>query len=148
MPRRGVAVGSNNVTKARDFIDAFNAHDWDRASAEILPDAVYDEHGTGRKVKGKDEIIDTLQGWVEAMPDAKGTVKNIIDGGTTVVLEVVWKGTMTGQLGELSATGKSQITPATVIFDFDGGQITECRQYFDSLSLFQQLGLMPELARA
>ena len=138
----------DTTARARDFIDAFNAHDWERIAAGIQPDCLYDEIGTGRQAKGTDEILEIFQGWTEAMPDARGAVRSAIASGNRVALEVTWEGTLTGPFGEFPATGKSQVTPAALCFTFEGDRIKECRQYFDSMALFQQLGLMPEPATA
>ncbi len=138
----------DRVAAAREFIDAFNAHDWDRITAGIQPDSIYAEYGTGRQAKGAQEIVELFQGWAEAMPDAKGKVASAIASGDQATLEVVWEGTLTGSFGEYPATGKHQVTPAALCFTFEGDRVKECRQYFDSMALFKQLGLMPEPATA
>jgi steroid delta-isomerase-like uncharacterized protein len=132
------------VSNARDFIDAFNAHDWKRLEARMEPDCVYREFGTGRQAKGAKDIVKLLQGWAEAMPDATGAVKSAIASGGHAALELTWKGTLTGPLGRFPATGKSQLTPASISFTFKNGRIKECHQYFDSMTLYKQLGLPSE----
>ncbi len=82
------------------------------------------------------------------MPDAKGKVTSSFASGDRVALEVTWEGTLTGPFGDFAATGRQQVTPAALHFSFEGDQVKECRQYFDSLALMQQLGLMPEPAQA
>jgi hypothetical protein len=61
-----------------------------------------------------------------------------------VALEVTWKGTHTGPLatpqGMLPASGKTQTTPAAFFFTFEGDMIKESRHYFDSTTLFKQIG--------
>lgn len=89
-----------------------------------------------------------MQACAEAVPDAKGRVRSAIASGDRATLEVTWEGTLTGPFGEFPTTGKSQVTPAALSFTLEGDRIKECRQHFDSMALFKQLGLLPEPAHA
>ena len=136
------------IQAARGVVEAFNASDWEGCKAAMTSDSVYDEAGTSRRLQGVEDIIAALQGWKEAMPDARGTVTNAFASGNTAVLEVTWQGTHTGPLkspsGTFPASGKQQTTPSAWVFEFDGNKIKESRQYFDMLSFMQQLGLLPQ----
>ena len=134
------------IDAARAYVEAFNKADWKRIEAALAPDAIYDEVGTGRRAEGREEILGLFQGWKETMPDAAGTVTNAIASGNEVVLEITWRGTMTGPWGDIPATGKRQTTRAAWFVSFAGDAIKESRQYFDSLALLQELGVMPEPA--
>jgi ketosteroid isomerase-like protein len=80
------------------------------------------------------------------MPDSAGEVTSAVDGGDSAVLEITWNGTFTGPWGtpdgDVEPTGKHQTTRACVIATFDGDAIKESHQYFDSMSLMQQLGML------
>ncbi len=73
---------------------------------------------------------------------------NAFASGNTVAIEVAWEGTHTGPLPgvdeTISPSGKRQTTPAVMVLDFEGDRIAENRQYFDMMSLFQQLGATPQ----
>jgi len=133
---------------ARENIDAFNAGDWQRVKATLAPDSVYDEVATQRRLQGADEIVQALQGWKQAMPDAMGTVTNAVASGNTVTQEITWEGTQSGPLvgpgGTIPASGKRQVTRAAWIAIVEGGKIQESRQYFDMMALLQQLGAAPQ----
>jgi steroid delta-isomerase-like uncharacterized protein len=135
------------IKHAKELVDAFNTEDWDRSTA-LFGGSLYNEIGTGRQLRGKAEIIPALQGWRKAMPDVKGTVTNAFASGNKAVLEVTWQGTQTGPLegpgGTLPPSGKSQTTPAAWVFEFDGDNLKESRQYFDMMSFMQQIGAMPQ----
>jgi steroid delta-isomerase-like uncharacterized protein len=132
---------------AREQVNAFNSGDWEALRAGLAPDARYDELGTQRMVSGHEKIIELFKGWKQAFPDAVGTVKSALASGDKAALEVTWKGTHTGPLvtatGTISASGKSQETPAAYILTFAGDKITEGRHYFDSLTLLKQIGAQP-----
>ena len=135
------------ISKARGFIDAFNADDWARYDELMAKNGVYNEIGTGRQLRGAGEIVTALKGWKQAMPDVTGTVTSAVASGNRATLEVTWKGTQTGpfvgERGTIPPSGKSQTTPSAFLFDFDGGKIAEGRIYFDMLSLLQQIGAIP-----
>jgi steroid delta-isomerase-like uncharacterized protein len=136
------------IRLARESIDAFNAGDWQRYKATLTPDSVYNELGTQRRIQGPDQILQALQGWKQAMPDAKGTVTNALASGNTVALEITWEGTHTGPLvgpgGTIPASGKRQVTPAAFLMTFEGDKIKEGRQYFDMMTLLQQIDAAPQ----
>ena len=135
------------VQIARDLVTAFNNDDWDTYRGVLASDCVYDEVGTSQHLQGIDSIIEGLQGWKTAMPDAMGSVGNTYAAGDTAVLEITWTGTHTGPLqgpsGVVPATGKPQVTRSCWVLNFDGGKLKESRHYFDMLSFMQQLGVLP-----
>ncbi len=136
------------VKIAQGVVDAFNASDWEGSKEPLKPDALYNEIGTGRQLRGYGEIIPALQAWKEAMPDVKGRVIRSVASGNTAVLEVTWEGTQTGPLpspgGTIPASGKHQTTPAAWVFEFEGDKVKESRHYFDMLSLMTQIGALPK----
>jgi steroid delta-isomerase-like uncharacterized protein len=139
-------MSETSMEAARGLIQAYNGDDWNRFEALLAPDCLYDEVGSGRRAQGSHEVADLFKGWKQAMPDSEGTVTSAVDDGDTAVLEVTWNGTFTGPWstpqGEVEPTGKHQTSRACVVLTFDGDTIKESRQYFDSMSLMQQLGLL------
>lgn len=134
---------SDLLAQAHALIEAFNTGDWDRQRELIAPDVSYHELGTRRQVEGELE-----EGWRRAFPDVTGTVTNALAEGNTVVLEVQWEGTQTGPLtlpeGTIPASGRTQITPSIWLLQFEGDRVVESRHYFDSMTILQQIGAVPE----
>src|SRR5262249_6200086 len=130
------------TSHAESIVEAFNANDWG-AVRELVGDGTYTELGTQRSLTG-DAIVEALQGWNAAMPDARGAITTRTEGGDQVVLEVLWEGTQTGEMvtpeGTIPASGKHQTTPAAFVFDYDGGRLKEARHYFDMLGFLKQIG--------
>lgn len=135
------------IKVAKNVLEAFNKEDWDR-TMELIGSGLYNEVGTGRRLRGEAEILPALKAWRKAMPDVKGTVTNAVASGNTAVLEVTWEGTQTGPLdgpgGTLPPSGKRQSTPAAWIFEVEGDRVKESRQYFDMMSFMQQIGAIPQ----
>ena len=137
---------TDRINQARTIVTSYSAADWKALKGILTPDAVYDELGTQRKIKGPDQIVQTLQTWKQAMTDSKGAVTNAYASGSTVTLEITWQGThngpFTGPAGTIPPSGKRQTTPAAMIVKFQGNKIQEIRHYFDMLSFLQQIGAM------
>jgi steroid delta-isomerase-like uncharacterized protein len=140
------------VDAARALVEAYNDGDWRRLEGLLSPDCLYDEVATGTQTTGAPEFAAHWQGWKRAMPDAIGTVTNELDCGSTAIIEVTWKGTFTGPWatpeGEVEPTGKQQTTRACIVATVQDGTVKQCRQYFDSMALMTQLGLLATPATA
>ena len=138
-------MADNDLTQtARDAVSAFNDNDWGKYQDLFTSDCLYDEVGTSRRLEGLDAIVQALKGWKEAMPDVKGTVTNAVSTGSTVTLEVTWKGTHTGPLqgpsGTVPATGKQQTTRAGWVLDFEGGKVNLKQELNKHINLILTLG--------
>jgi steroid delta-isomerase-like uncharacterized protein len=136
------------VKIAREQVDAFSRGDWELLRGTLASDSRYNELGTQRKIEGPEKIVELFKAWKQAFPDGAGTVTSVVSSANTVALEVTWKGTHTGPLesadGMIPASGKRQETPAALFFTFEGDKIKESRHYFDSLTLFKQIGVQPK----
>ncbi|MEK6226861.1 MAG: ester cyclase [Chloroflexota bacterium] len=145
-------MGTDKVRLAKEGIDAFSAGDWERFKAPLSSDAVYEELATQRKVQGPDEIVEATKGWKEAFPDAKGTITKVTEGSDTVVLEITWEGTHTGDLissmGAIPPSQKRVKIPAVQVVRFKGDKVVETRHFFDLMTLLAQIGALPVPATA
>lgn len=133
------------IQLARENIESFNDGDEERFKATLAPDSVYDEVGTHRRVVGAEKIAESIRGWKEAFPDARGTITKVVAGDSTATVELTWEGTHTGPLmgpgGTIPASGKRQTTRAVQVFTFEGDRIKESHHYFDMMTLLQQIGV-------
>src|ERR1700675_1159465 len=95
---------------ARSVVEAFNKDDLASIRGAFSPNCVYYEYGTQRQIRGTSDFITAMQGWKQAMPDAKGKVVNAFATSNRAVLELTWEGTHTGPFkgpaGTIPATGK------------------------------------------
>src|SRR4051794_15138554 len=109
---------------AESTITAFNTGDWAQFRAAVAPDVLYQETGTGRQAEGADAYVQLLQAWKQAFPDATGTIRNVVAHGNTVVHEVEWAGTQTGDMptpaGVLPASGKQIAVLASLWYTIQG----------------------------
>jgi steroid delta-isomerase-like uncharacterized protein len=134
---------ADRLQVAREDIEAFNESDWDHLKELYAPDAVYEEHATGRTLQGPEEIAGANVGWKQAFPDAKGTVTSAAAADDTVTLEVTWEGTQDGPLAadgqEIPPSHNHVVIKAAEVFRFEGDRIKEEHHYFDMLGMMEQL---------
>jgi steroid delta-isomerase-like uncharacterized protein len=132
---------------AREYLEAWNSRDFDRGAALVADDAeIIDFDGSvGRGPAGAREQSET---YATAFPDGKIEIKRILAAGDTAVAEVVGRGTHDGPFGDVPATHKTVELPFCDVLTIRDGKIVRDRQYGDTATMLQQLGLMPEMARA
>ena len=132
---------------AERFIVAFNNADWTQFRAAIAPNVVYEETGTGRRVESADTYLELVKGWKQALPDVTGTIRNVVAQGNTVVQEVVWEGTQTGEMatpgGVLPASGKRVSVLGSVWITFQGDTVQHISHHLDIMTMMTQLGAIP-----
>ena len=152
---RGLLRGKRTMTEldsirvARENVEAYNAGDWQRLEAVLAPDVVYHEVGSQRRLQGADQMIQAYQGWKQAFPDdGKGTITNAFASGNLVLIEVTWMGTQTGPFvgpgGTFPQSGKAFNASGAQVITIEGGKIQELHQYFDLMTILQQIGAMPK----
>src|SRR5262245_53723668 len=133
---------------ARGGIEAFSSNDWQRFKEGLAADAIYEELATGLWVQGPDQIVQAIQGWKQAFPDARGTITNAFASGNMVCLEITWEGTHTGPMagpgGTIPASHKRTETSAVQVITIGGDKVKHTRHYFDSMSLLKQIGAIPQ----
>jgi steroid delta-isomerase-like uncharacterized protein len=127
------------------FMGLIDAHKVEEAAALCAPDARFTVSGLG------DADLETWKHFVTAMvdavPDTKHPVSNVVEVGDQVFVEFRWQGTHTRPLlspqGEIPATGKRIDIRCSSVFEVEAGRITAERGYFDQVEFLTQLGLMP-----
>jgi steroid delta-isomerase-like uncharacterized protein len=136
------------IRLACENVEAYSVGNWQRLKALLAPDVVYHEVGSQRRLQGADQLIEAYQGWKQFAPNGMGTITKALTSGNSVALEVTWTGTHTGPLvgtgGTIPPSGKSWSLPGAQLITFQGDKIKELHQYFDMLTLLQQIGAAPK----
>jgi steroid delta-isomerase-like uncharacterized protein len=83
-----------------------------------------------------------------AFPDIRFTIEDLLAEGETVVARWSCRGTHKGELNGIAPTGKQFNINGISIARFTNGKMFEGFVNWDALGLMQQLGVVPELARA
>ena len=123
---------------------AYNEKNWGKVENLLVADALYDEIGTHRHIRGTGKIIEAWKGWASAIPDSRATFVRELASGDTAVLELIWKGVHSGPLptpaGVVAASHRSVELPACQIVRVLDGKVASIRHYFDFLTLLRQVG--------
>jgi steroid delta-isomerase-like uncharacterized protein len=84
-----------------------------------------------------------LSGFMNAFPDSRVTIDEMIAEGDLVATKKTFTGTHTADMGEIPATGKPVTLQYVDFMRVRDGRITEHWLCMDQLSFMQQLGVIP-----
>ena len=100
---------------------------------------------TNQKYTGTEGIKKSFNMWRKAFSDARCDVKNMVANDDYVVTEFNGIGTHDGTfetpMGKISPTRKKVKIPIVEILKLKNGKIDSAKQYFDTNSLMEQLGV-------
>ena len=107
------------------------------------PDYVY-RGSDGIEQKGAEAGLAVAELYTTAFPDlAMEIVGQHAPSDDVAILEIVARGTHTGPLGDIPPTGKSVEVVVCNVVEAVDGKVHRERDYYDSLSMLQQLGVIP-----
>jgi len=133
-----------NKTIARRIVE----EGWTKHNPMILeqlisPDAPLHDPQNPTIVKGPQGAKSTLATYLKAFPDVKITIEREIADGDYVVQQLLLTGTNTGEFNGVPATDKKVNVTGVMTSKIKDGKVIEAWSLFDSLTLMQQLGLVP-----
>ena len=137
----------------RKAIDDFNQRKLDEWSQMVADDAELISPVIGR-IKGREEIRSFFEGMHQTFPDIRVTIHGMVAEGNTVATEYEVTGTNRGPSrlpsGEtIPPTNKCMNVWGVDIGTYDArGRLKTLHQYWDTATVFRQLGLMPAPAAA
>jgi ketosteroid isomerase-like protein len=119
--------------------DAFNAHDAQKMTSYVTDDCA--DYGYGAmESHSRGDMATGMTGLFAAMPDGKGNALRVWIKGNVAVQEIVWAGTMKGDMGPIKATNKPiGGTIMQVIWFTDDGLVKEIHEYSDDASMMDQI---------
>jgi steroid delta-isomerase-like uncharacterized protein len=126
----------------RAYLDAVNRHDLAGVRGMFHPDYTY-RGADGVEHRGPDAGVAQVQGFLAAFPDLRLDPGPHHACGDVSVLEVTARGTHRGDLGGIPATGKSVEVVVCDVVEVRDGKIHREREYYDAMTMMQQLGAIP-----
>jgi predicted ester cyclase len=123
---------NNNKHLVQEFLEAWNAHDVDRACACIGDTCNGGGHEGARR---------ELTAFLGAFPDLAITLEEILAEDDRVATRITMRATHKGQFGQIVPTGKPVVMKASHIFHCADGRIVQRYGQMDRLELMQQLGM-------
>jgi predicted ester cyclase len=100
----------------------------------------YELIGTGQVYDGVDEVKAYYAASRAVFPDQRNEIRAVHTAVGAVVVEFDLLGTHSGSLAGEEPTGRSFRCPMVALFIFEGEQIVCERVYFDSGTIYSQLG--------
>ena len=107
------------------------------------PDLVW--HEPDQDIRGYEQARQFVSTYFRAIPDINISVEDVLGEGDKVVTRYTIRGTHQGETEEFGPpTGKQVELEGITIHRFEDGKIVEEWERYDTLSVLQQLGLVPE----
>lgn len=125
---------------AKQYLEAWNAHDADAIIKTFTSEGTYSDPATG-EITG-DAIGDNARRLWNAFPDLSFEIVSLMEASPgKVVAEWIMKGTNTGSFHGLPATERAISLAGVDVMEIRTDGIKTVKGYFDTKTLFEQLGL-------
>ena len=126
------------------MLDAVQARNFQALRNLYHPDYVY-MSGDGAEHKGSDAGVAVAEMYTRAFPDLTFEIRHrFAPSPDTSILEITARGTHLAELEGVPATGRSVEVVVCNIVEAQDGLIVREREYFDSLSIMRQLGVIED----
>jgi steroid delta-isomerase-like uncharacterized protein len=141
-----MSEGNKNLVR-RLFEEVWNKGNLQVTDDLLTPNYAHHDSSTPDLGRGPEGEKKRATLYRTAFPDLRLTVEDIIAEGETVVARWSCRGTHKGDLNGIAPTGKRVNITGISIARFTNGKMSEGFVHWDALSLMQQLGVVPELAK-
>jgi steroid delta-isomerase-like uncharacterized protein len=123
----------------RQFVASWNSRDFKTFRSLLHSDYSYTS-SSGHMLHGPDAGVDAAQLLMGAFPDAQTEVASLHTYGNLSFGEFVTKGTHTGPLNSIPASGRLVTALRCNVIEVRDGLIYREREYMDMLSVLVQIG--------
>lgn len=131
---------------ARRFIEEIlDRGDWSRAEELLTADVVLYHPSAPEPLRGREAVQGFLSAFRTGMPDLHLQVEDLAGDGDTVAARWKAHGTHTVEMFGIPATGNGVDIHGISFFRFSDGKISEDWVEENTLSVLQQLGVLPPL---
>lgn len=134
-------MSEQNKSLIRSYVETWNRGDLQKLSEYWSPNMV---HHTRTKSHDLEEVKNIVGSFMNAFPDLRWRIDDIVAEGDRVVTRMTAQATNTGSYMGLPATGKKITCAVMGIARVDEGKIAEHWGVTDELAMMAQLGLLPE----
>jgi len=144
----------DTVALVRSPFDLYNSHqsdpDWLEKLQAVYPaDSTFTNVPLGVTLPGSEGVKQQVLFLAGAFPDSSVEITQVIATEDQAVVEFTVRGTNTGPLhlptGDVPATGRSLELRCCSVFQIRNGKIVSEHIYYDTMTMLQQLGLVPAM---
>jgi steroid delta-isomerase-like uncharacterized protein len=132
----------------RRYVQCFNDRDWDTMASLVHPDFVYTGPDGNPVPGGPPVALAVNQGFASAYGPAHIEVTSVYEAGDVSVMEFWGIGTHSGEIFGVPASGGGIRAAVCDVIEVRDGKIYREREYFDVMTLMQQMGAVPQTAAA
>ena len=123
------------------------ARDWEAYGSVFAEDLYMETSMIPEPVEGRDARVRLVKEIVDAFPDGVVRIQRSFGQGDWACVEVLFTGTHNGPMAgpdgtSIPPTHKPVKWPYCMVMKFKDGLVSELYEYYDQMSLMQQLGLM------
>jgi len=137
---------AGEATTARRFIEEILATgDWSKADEILQPDVVMYHPSSPEPIRGLEAVRGFLGVFRTGMPDLTLKAEDVAGDGDRVAARWSARGTHTGEMFGIPPTGNSIEIHGISFLRFADGKIAEDWVEENTLSVLQQLGVVPPL---
>lgn len=129
-------------TIADTYLRMLNTHDADLVDEFLAED--YINHNVV-VANGREANRDFWAMFFVGLPDVAVAMEDFIVSGDRMVVRFVYRGTHTGALMGIAATGRRVEMRSIDVWRIDGGLLVEHWDELNLMEVFQQIGVLPQL---
>jgi steroid delta-isomerase-like uncharacterized protein len=138
-----VSPEQNKVLVRRYFEELFNKGNVNAVNELFAANAVVHYPLSPEPLRGTEAIKQWVTGGLTAFPDIHFTVEDLFGERNRLAVRWTMSGTCQGEIAGIPPTGRQFTVPGVTIFRLVGAKIAELWINFNTLSLMQQLGVIP-----
>ena len=143
-----MSTEANKAISRRFFEEMVNAQQLDVADEIFAADHTYHDPSSPMIGPGPEGMKQLISMYIAAYPDLHHAIEDRIAEGDTVVTRWIGTGNHQGDLLGIPPTGKSAKVMGIWIHRLAGGKIVESWNVWDTLTMLQQLGVVPAPGQA
>lgn len=125
------------------MFDAWSNNNPNTIDSIFAEDGVYEDVAGNMVSKGRDNVKKLLKETTSAIPDFNIKLLEWFSSGNKVACQWIMKGTQTGNMGDIPATGKSFSVRGASIALIRDGKFERWTDYYDGYTFLKQLGVIP-----
>ena len=128
-----------------ELLGAVNSHDLHHFASLLHQDVILESDAIpGSPLLGRETYRQAMQGFINAFPDIRNRIEQIIASGDHVVARWRARGTHLGVFGAIEPTNRQIELHACDVFEVENGKVVHIWVYLDTGSLLRQLGYYPK----
>jgi len=145
MPTQQTQIEQNKAISRRFFEEVVNTQQLGVADEIFAADHTYHDPSSPMIGPGPEGMKQLISMYIAAYPDLHHALEDQIAEGDRVVTRWIGTGTHQGDLLGMAPTGKSAKVMGIWIHRLADGKIVESWNVWDTLTMLQQLGVIPAL---